>query len=84
HLQEEDVPVQLSEWLESALRARGVVGYRQDVTNLPSLGEILNQNEESRPSLPAIPNIEDHSPEKIEIVDAGEPAIEETEEEKKC
>jgi len=35
--------VSLSEWLESALRARGVVEYRQDTQRLPTLDSLLKQ-----------------------------------------
>ncbi len=88
HLQDENVSVRLSEWLESALQARGVVGYRQDVDNLPSLGEILEGKDQSVPNAPIIPTIEDHSPEKTEIVDSDNSSEEdmgtEEEGEKEC
>ncbi len=39
--------VSLSEWLESALRARGVVEYRQDTKRLPTLETLLKQHLDS-------------------------------------
>ncbi|MCA9437280.1 MAG: YihY family inner membrane protein [Candidatus Omnitrophica bacterium] len=69
-LQDENISVRLSEWLESALQARGVTGYHQDVENLPTLEKILERTEQSLPSKPPIPSIEDHSPERTQIVEA--------------
>lgn len=37
----DDTYVTLSDWLESALRARGLKGFRQETTNLPSLAAVL-------------------------------------------
>jgi len=82
-LREENASVRLSEWLESALQARGVVGYRQDVDNLPSLEQILKRREISSPTAPPIPSIENHSSERSVIVDASESENEE-EREKEC
>lgn len=45
--------IRLSDWLESALQARGITGYRQDTRNLPSLAVLLDRhlNSSVTPSL---------------------------------
>lgn len=77
-LGEENFPVRLSEWLESALQARGVVGYRQDTENLPSLEAILKrQTEVKKISPPAEPHpmpepLRGSEPGPIQVVEATE------------
>lgn len=77
-LGEENLPVRLSEWLESALQARGVVGYRQDTENLPSLEAILKkQTEVKKISPPAEPHPRPEPPPgsesgPIQVVEAKE------------
>ncbi len=39
--------IRLSDWLESALQARGITGYRQDTRNLPSLAVLLDHHLDS-------------------------------------
>lgn len=39
--------ISLSEWLDSALRARGLVGYRQETENLPTLDYLIKDRMDS-------------------------------------
>ena len=53
----ESSDVSLSEWLDSALRARGLVGYRQETENLPTLDRLLKNRMDN--SVFLSPQIED-------------------------
>lgn len=55
--------ISLSEWLDSALRARGLVGYHQDTEDLPTLDRVL-KNRMDRPVIRA-----------SELEESGTPAL---------